>query len=235
MIRRRRKRAIRCAKHNHKRDLYFNVNCTCYMCLPNLAIKTDHQVRFGVGMCPGVRCERSIVSSPAQCKLESGELCLTPFVESVISPSNVIDAKCVTVAPQAPTIATHGMGGRGGGVDAVIPRPTNPATAVGAMAHRVVSECRCDWLKVKLMGKTVMVTASDCYGRGGIVTLHVTNSCVLGLCTCVYAIAGQPAQFKPCRIFTESFRFNELDSDWEFVLRGALFGFKVINTSCLHL
>ena len=44
-------------------------------------------------------------------------------------------------------------------------------------------------------------------------------------------IASQLAQLKPCCIFC-LFIGQNLEEDWEFLLRGALFGFNVINKDC---
>ena len=76
------------------------------------------------------------------------------------------------------------------------------------------------------------LTASDCYS-GEIVSFHGSDSCLSGTCVCVHWIAGQLTQFKPCRIVTECFRGPDFDTDWQFVLWGAVFGFKVINASCV--
>ena len=61
---------------------------------------------------------------------------------------------------------------------------------------------------------------------------HVSEAYLFRTCVCIHLIAGQLAQFKPCRIFAECFRWHDPDNDWQFVLWGTMFGFKVINPSC---
>ena len=55
---------------------------------------------------------------------------------------------------------------------------------------------------------------------------------MVGRCNGCHNIAGHSAQFKPCRIISECFGRGKIDADWEFVLKGAIFGFKMINHSC---
>ena len=52
------------------------------------------------------------------------------------------------------------------------------------------------------------------------------------MASCVHYIAGNMAQFKPCRAFCECFMHGSIDNDWDFIMSGAIFGFKVVNPSC---
>ena len=63
--------------------------------------------------------------------------------------------------------------------------------------------------------------------------IDIFLNCINGVCTCNYFIEGAVAQLKPCRAFAEAFYRGDLDPDWEFILRGLCFGFKVINSDCV--
>lgn len=62
--------------------------------------------------------------------------------------------------------------------------------------------------------------------------IDIFNSCTLGYCDCVYMIDGALVQIKPCRVFSECFCRGDIDPDWEYVLRGTCFGYRVIDESC---
>ena len=59
-----------------------------------------------------------------------------------------------------------------------------------------------------------------------------SDDCVLGTCCCTYLIDGVRAQLKPCCVFAECYCCGDIDPDWEYILRGACFGFKVIDKDC---
>ena len=63
-------------------------------------------------------------------------------------------------------------------------------------------------------------------------SIDVFNACIQGICDCVYDIMGAPAQLKPCRIFAEAMCRGDTDPDWEYVLRGVCFGYRVIDSEC---
>ena len=44
---------------------------------------------------------------------------------------------------------------------------------------------------------------------------------------------GAVAQLRPCRIYMEAVCRGETDPDWEYVLRGACFGYRVIDQDCV--
>ena len=60
----------------------------------------------------------------------------------------------------------------------------------------------------------------------------VTDACAGGRCTCEHIIAGSRAQLRPCRVFSETFLRGDPDPDWEYIIRGVVFGFPVINPDC---
>ena len=60
----------------------------------------------------------------------------------------------------------------------------------------------------------------------------VTDDCVRGRCVCEHYIAGCKTQLVPCRVFCEAFLRGDSDPDWEYILKGAVFGFRVINPDC---
>ena len=66
-----------------------------------------------------------------------------------------------------------------------------------------------------------------------IVEIDVFKSCVWGACDCVYMLDGVRVQLKPCRVFAECYCRGDVDPDWDYILRGAFFGFKVIDDSCI--
>ena len=62
--------------------------------------------------------------------------------------------------------------------------------------------------------------------------INIFRACTLGYCECMYFIAGVSAQLKPCRMFAECYCRGDVDPDWEYMMRGVCFGFKVINDGC---
>lgn len=76
------------------------------------------------------------------------------------------------------------------------------------------------------------ICAKDVFDDGFVCIVDIFHDCLQGLCNCVHFVGGAPAQLKPCRIFVESMCRGDCDPDWEYLMRGALFGFKVINEGC---
>jgi len=74
-------------------------------------------------------------------------------------------------------------------------------------------------------------TAKDIFSNN-ICSFKVFNECVNATCSCVHMIAGARAQLLPCRVFAECFVRGDTDPDWEYIMRGVIFGFKVINEKC---
>ena len=70
---------------------------------------------------------------------------------------------------------------------------------------------------------------------GACTQLHINifEECLLGTCACRHFVGGATAQIKPCRVYAEAFCRGDTDPDWEYVLRGACFGFRVIDPDCV--
>ncbi len=62
--------------------------------------------------------------------------------------------------------------------------------------------------------------------------IDIFSNCTTGCCDCTYSIDGARAQIKPCRVFSECLCRGDVDPDWEYVLRGSCFGFRVIDDNC---
>ena len=69
-------------------------------------------------------------------------------------------------------------------------------------------------------------------GQLTVVKINIYKTCILGCCECRYEIDGVRAQLKPCRVFSECYCRGEVDPDWEYILRGVCFGFRVIDSNC---
>ena len=63
--------------------------------------------------------------------------------------------------------------------------------------------------------------------------IDVFHSCNNGICECKYDVVGAVAQLKPCRMFAEALCRGDCDPDWEYLLRGVCFGFRVIDSDCV--
>ena len=60
----------------------------------------------------------------------------------------------------------------------------------------------------------------------------VYQACVDGICDCVFYVGGTRTQIRPCRVITKALLGDRPDPGWEYIVRGALYGFKVVNDSC---
>ena len=74
--------------------------------------------------------------------------------------------------------------------------------------------------------------ARDTYSDN-IACFDVSIDCVNGICNCVHMIGDAKAQLLPCRVFSECFLRGDVDPDWDYILKGIIFGFKVINKTVL--
>ena len=63
--------------------------------------------------------------------------------------------------------------------------------------------------------------------------IDIFDVCILGTCACRHFVVGAIGQIRPCRVFAEAFCRGDTDPDWEYVLRGACFGFRVIDQECV--
>ena len=62
-------------------------------------------------------------------------------------------------------------------------------------------------------------------------TIKIFEQCYKGTCTCVHKIGGTRVQLKPCRFACELFVHGYIDIDWEYILMGVTFGFRVLNNN----
>ena len=60
----------------------------------------------------------------------------------------------------------------------------------------------------------------------------VFMNCIIGACECVFDVRGATCQLRPCRMFAECMCRGDVDPDWEYLLRGSCFGFRVIDSDC---
>ena len=61
----------------------------------------------------------------------------------------------------------------------------------------------------------------------------IYGTCLQGECDCRYEVSGATCQIKPCRVYAEAMCRGDTDPDWEYILRGACFGYRVIDTDCM--
>ena len=52
------------------------------------------------------------------------------------------------------------------------------------------------------------------------VRVDVFDSCLQGICTCIYHVDGAIAQLKPCRMYAEAICRGDEDPDWDYMLYG---------------
>lgn len=79
-------------------------------------------------------------------------------------------------------------------------------------------------------GRLYSVTATDSGDNHH--NFIVYDKCAQGTCDCTHTIGDAVAQLLPCRFFAECFLRGDNDPDWDYVMRGIIFGFRVINDSC---
>ena len=110
---------------------------------------------------------------------------------------------------------------------------TSPVTSLGAAAV--------DWQDVSSEWMAVTSTEAGAYRINAVdelsedrteITLLVEAECISGRCGCEHRIADLPVTLKPCRFFRECFLVGEIDPDWEYIMRGVIFGFKSIDPDC---
>ena len=65
------------------------------------------------------------------------------------------------------------------------------------------------------------------------VCVDVFDTCFQGNCTCIFNVSGAIAQLKPCRMYAEAICMGDKDPDWDYMLRGAILGFHVIDPYCV--
>ena len=85
------------------------------------------------------------------------------------------------------------------------------------------------YLNVSLHGNYVDVKITDKLDVKSVTVIKLMESCVLGTCSCSHHIANNLVQLKPCRLLPLLFLKGEIDVNWEFLVQGFTFGFKVVN------
>ena len=125
------------------------------------------------------------------------------------------------------------------------PRP-GPSAAIDDVAARgrAASVCLagCDWLSLET-GRTAhpirgpllyvfRVRTQDGGGKQIDEKFNIFGDCISGLCACIYSVDGARTQLKPCRFITKALLKGEPDPDWEYILKGVVFGFDVMNRDC---
>ena len=112
------------------------------------------------------------------------------------------------------------------------------------VAHPELISVNADWLRV--VGPDPAWSAADelvcsfwAVDRHGTesteVWIDVFAKCLRGACSCCFLVGGAPAQIKPCRVFAEAMCRGDTDPDWEYILRGACFGYRVIDPDCVSV
>ena len=104
--------------------------------------------------------------------------------------------------------------------------------------HPSVCNTSADWLRVSTpdpscpMSDVLFCSLLAVEQNGGQhmeVCVDVFDTCLQGNCTCIFYVSGAIAQLKPCRMYAEAICRDDEDPDWDYMLRGAIFGFRVID------
>ena len=108
--------------------------------------------------------------------------------------------------------------------------------------HKGLLDRNKDWLRVispeksRYSGEDLCCTlwVADQHSRNSWTERYIDifDDCLQGLCDCIYTIDDTIVQIKPCRVFAEGLCRGDVDPDWEYVLRGVCFGFRVIDDTC---
>ena len=59
--------------------------------------------------------------------------------------------------------------------------------------------------------------------------LTIRQTCIQGCCDCKHVVGDAQVRFKPCRAFVKALLGDAVDKVWEYIVKGAFFGFEVIN------
>ena len=86
------------------------------------------------------------------------------------------------------------------------------------------------WFSYYWVDGVVFVSAFDYRMPKIEVNIKVTYDCAVGSCLCSPSITGNYSQLLPCRVFAEAFLRGTIDTDWEYLMYGSLFGFKIIDS-----
>ena len=82
-------------------------------------------------------------------------------------------------------------------------------------------------------GTVAVVSVAEIGKSVGIsVTFDVNHECFEGVCLCEYYLLDSRITLKPCRVFSECFLRGSIDENWEYMLKGSCFGFRVVDPDC---
>ena len=85
------------------------------------------------------------------------------------------------------------------------------------------------WFNYYWLDGDIFVSAVDYQMPKIEVSIRVTYACAVDSCLCSHSIAGNYSQLLPRRVFTEAFLRGTTDTDWEYLMYGSLFGFKITD------
>ena len=107
--------------------------------------------------------------------------------------------------------------------------------------HPGIKGGNADWLRIigpsttreKGEGLFCTLWVVDIQANGTVqLMVDIFDECLRSACSCVFRIKGAVAQLRPCRVFAECMCRGDTDPDWDYILRGACFGFRVIDDDC---
>ena len=116
-----------------------------------------------------------------------------------------------------------------------IRRETGTTDIVQARTHGTarLQGVTTDWVVFTDEGGSYRIDAVDTLSQERTkIRILVGTECIKGSCSCRHYIADLPVTLKPCRFFCECFLMGGLDPDWEYLMRGVIFGFKSIDPDC---
>lgn len=140
--------------------------------------------------------------------------------------------KCVIATKGDPNMKTVYWGKVEGSITGFNPKP-QPKVVSGKKGEESVSSYE-PWLTFEKCSEEgsllYTVRAKD---TGSVdVKFKVFKTCTNGTCSCKHTIGGAVAQLLPCRFFTEALLRGDTDPDCDYILRGVIFGFRVIDQDC---
>ena len=74
--------------------------------------------------------------------------------------------------------------------------------------------------------------AVDLTDEMNICNFVIISRCYFSNCMRKHFIANIDSELKPCRLFCCLLLHDTVDTDWEYLLHGFIFGFQVINRDC---
>lgn len=95
--------------------------------------------------------------------------------------------------------------------------------------RRAMEACRDSDLVVRELDSGSLCVSMTDISDEKTVDFVVGVDCITGVCDCVYKLSDVRCQLKPCRFFSEIYCSGEGDPDACYILRGIVFGFRVID------